>query len=320
MKETNYINYSKKALAQRPGNAWKLRKLPTFYVVIPCYKPDIDLFAKCLRSIKANKYPKYEVLVVLDGDFPLKSRVEELVKVYGTNFKTLTYSQNLGTYQARLEGYKKVAETINAQDYIINVDCDDTISSSMFNSLSKCNRDIVKFGYSNKLPIDRTNWKAAIKDKDFCVALWSIAVKGDYIKKIIPKIKSIPNFIYGEDAYFMYLLSLGKPTYRTIQKSLYNYEINETSICNTLEDTEKRTEYIKKFLEVISSSMYLRDIYREKGFMYYKICEFLSMQQYLLEKNPEIKGITKNCFYGTRLMNFRNLAVNLTYKEWISCL
>lgn len=71
--------------------------------VIPCYKPNLDIFSKCLKSIKTQSYKDWEAIVVFDGE---DKDAEAVVNTMGSKFRHITIPHG-GAQKARNAGAKE---------------------------------------------------------------------------------------------------------------------------------------------------------------------------------------------------------------------
>lgn len=219
-------------------------------IIIPVYNVE-DYIIKCLESINAQSYKKFEAIIVNDGS---PDNSEELIKKYikdKANFKYYK-KENGGLSDARNYGIKYVTG-----DYILFVDSDDTINKDLLYELNeqikKTNDDIIKFNLkvdtvaqqteASKIDFESSNVNNAIKNilnDEFVEPAVIYCYKYSFWKK--NKFQYTKNR-YHEDFGLTPLILMEAQTISSISYIGYNYNIRQNSIMTT--QNEKRD--LKKF-------------------------------------------------------------------------
>lgn len=98
--------------------------MPLISIVVPAFNPD-EHFVDCLRSIAAQTFHDYEVLIVDDGsNMPVDPAILVENGICGTSSKVIR-TDNSGPYAARRKGIEEACGT-----YIMNIDADDELIGS----------------------------------------------------------------------------------------------------------------------------------------------------------------------------------------------
>lgn len=98
--------------------------MPKISIIIPCYKPNIELLDKCLASIKSQSFSDYEVIIVDDGNS--ESILHSIIELTKDDSTVKILSQkNGGVSSARNNG----ALAANGK-YIAFLDADDCLDKS----------------------------------------------------------------------------------------------------------------------------------------------------------------------------------------------
>ncbi len=227
---------------------------------------------RCFESLKNQTCKDFEIILVNDGSIDASKEIcEDFVKK--NKNAILVNKENGGLSSARLEGYKK-----SSGEYIIFIDCDDYLECDFIESyidVIKNNKDIdlIICNYSvldnnNKknvvslpllkginnfniienflVPSISRNWNENLGIPNF---LWIRCIK----KYLIDDSFFISERIcYTEDILFNMMLNLRIDNYYYLDKSLYNYYINEESLTtsyrnNMWEMFKYRFEWIYSF-------------------------------------------------------------------------
>ena len=110
-------------------------------IIIPCYNVDEILIERCLKSIDAQAFSDYEVIIVDDGS---KSEYQKIFDNLEENYKNISifHQENKGVSAARNYGLKQ-----SHGEYVLYVDADDYLTPSCLNEAVKIaeseNADIV---------------------------------------------------------------------------------------------------------------------------------------------------------------------------------
>ena len=149
--------------------------------VIPCYKPDMDIFSKCLKSIKSQSLKDWEGIVVFDGE---DKEAEAIVGTMGAKFRSITIPHG-GAQKARNAGAKEAKG-----DILCFWDCDCIIepdtAKTWVDALKDPKIDFVYSGYKF------LGEKGGIQSEPFDP--WTLKC-GNYISTCFPMRKSVfPGF------------------------------------------------------------------------------------------------------------------------------
>jgi GT2 family glycosyltransferase len=145
-----------------PANSCELK----FTIIVPLYKPDIDLLMKLIRSIEAQTYDNWELLLVADGletfnilmespDFKSKvsgnSGFEDIDVPRNTHnrLECLLLQNNVGIAKASRAGIDSATG-----DYILLVDQDDLISKNALDVIGRSQINNFDAAYSDHCIID----------------------------------------------------------------------------------------------------------------------------------------------------------------------
>lgn len=113
-------------------------------IIVLAYNTE-QYITKCLNSILKQTYEKIEVIVINDGSTDKSSNKINRIAARDKRVKVIE-RENKGTYQSRLEGYKKAKGK-----YIMFVDSDDWILKNMvetmYNRLKEYDTDVVRCQY-----------------------------------------------------------------------------------------------------------------------------------------------------------------------------
>jgi glycosyltransferase involved in cell wall biosynthesis len=225
-------------------------------IIIPTYKPQGYIF-ECLNSVKNQSMPseKFEVIVILNGErnpyydnidnYINKEFIGVCVKLFFTEFANVSNARNIG---------------IEASDgkYLAFIDDDDIISpnylSALFeiavkNMISLSYVCPFKEGILNVLGKHARLYERRSGRKNIILnvrAYFSNAVYKLIDREIIGRRRFNINFINGEDALFMFLISDNINKIEFADKSaVYYRRIREDSL------SRKESSYIYKLKNVV---------------------------------------------------------------------
>lgn len=85
--------------------------------VIPTYKPNLDIFKKCLESLKTQSYKDFEAIIILDGVDPEAEAVANSIN--DKRFRVWTQAPHAGVQKARNHGFQ-----LSKGDIVSFWDCD----------------------------------------------------------------------------------------------------------------------------------------------------------------------------------------------------
>lgn len=208
---------------------------------------------RCIESAINQQSENYEIIIVDDGS---TDGTAEICDEYKTlNKITIIHQENQGHTVARKRGIKE-----SRGKYICIIDADDWIEPNFISVLEEginnhFSLDIIAFnyirvdmtggsdkieshiekGYYNKEQLKRDIYPIMLSDSrerfyTFGVSptLWSKAFKKEIITDVIELLDT--GIALGEDAFCVYLSFYKAGTILFIDKYLYNYQINPTSL------------------------------------------------------------------------------------------
>lgn len=284
-------------------------------VIIPVYNVE-DTLRRCIESVlKAKKNYKIEIILINDGSTDNSLEIcGEYKRKY--NFIELIDQKNKGLPGARNSGLK-----IAKGEYISFLDSDDTITEDYFDSIvpyMEKDWKLVHFGYNriekNKefsfkpsfSELDREDIKRGMVNSSTNKMLWFVVrrvYKNDYLKK--HNILFDENIKYGEDTDFSLKVFENLDKYLSIDKILYNYYENESSLTqqkfkvNLLEKYETQYQARKKMLySDIDENAQLKDI--AKNYIENSLLALLNNLKHNPERidfSKELKKIRESVIY-----------------------
>lgn len=212
-------------------------------IIIPVYNAEENL-KRCLESVTNQTYSNIEILIINDGSTDTTIKICEEYAKKDKRIRIIN-KKNEGVSIARNTGIKNAGG-----DYLLFIDSDDWIELQTCEELnkivSKCDYDSICFRntFHNEHTVKKDFWKER-KEKDIVKSLFyeienenSSISSAVYIwNKLYNKESIIKNKIYfdeelkyGEDLLFNYaFFSENKKVYY-LDKLLYNYYINNTSV------------------------------------------------------------------------------------------
>ena len=213
-------------------------------IIIPAYNVDLYI-SKCLDSIVAQLYKKFEVIVVNDGSVDntlsiCNSYVSKIpnMKIITTTNHGMAHARNLGT-------------SIALGDYVCYIDSDDWIApnflSELYNQAAKNNfPDIVQCGYCYSFESYQLIHKDFVKGNNSSLLTSEEALNelfrqrkiknfpwGKIIRRKIAQdnlFPIIPNF---EDSHWFFKLVNQCKTYLVLSEPLYYYRQRENSMTSS---------------------------------------------------------------------------------------
>lgn len=271
-------------------------------IIIPTYNCE-QYIERCIISIVNQTYKNIEVIVINDGS---KDKTLEILKKIQEKYKNIIIinKENTGVSNSRNIGLKKATG-----DYILFIDSDDWIENETVKELieviNNYDVDIVRYSYM------RNNMKEEIiytkKDENNNDDGYALINKEMIRKVLIGKIEAYTPLIlikkeialynnfeedigYMEDLlYYVKLLVRANNIY-FLNKPLYHYFNNPTSVSNNdnkyiknIEDVKKVNKRVKELLK--KYNIYDEQLKNEIDIIHFSIIlEFV----YLLYKNKKI--------------------------------
>ena len=242
-----------------------------FYIVVPVYKAE-KFIDKCISSVYNQSYRNWKLILVDDGSPDKSGEICDKYSAKDKNIITI-HQENKGQIAARTTGNKYILENMQPNSFVVYLDSDDTLENNALeiikNIIRRDNSDMVIYQYQRVYPdgkIDRYNsnpYTGIVSNKR---ELYKIVFSSPYYNSLC--IKSISSDILekNEDYSGYYNLRHGEDLLQSIyyykycnkvsfiDKILYNYNFNDTSVTNTINydnyelDTTIREEVLK-FLE-----------------------------------------------------------------------
>lgn len=199
-------------------------------VIVPIYNAQKYL-EKCLKSLEIQTFRDYEVVLVNDGS---KDESEKIIQKFLKNKKFIYFKkENGGVSSARNFGIEHATG-----DYITFVDADDTVTNDylelLYNTCKEKKVDI-SIGAFERNYKEKTTFNPVYQEnvEMFCFsAPWGKLYK----KSVIEEYQlEFPKKLWYEDLYFT-TCALLVGTYAVINKNIYHYYQNETSLVHTYDD------------------------------------------------------------------------------------
>lgn len=240
-------------------------------IVVPCYNVEKQI-KRCIDSIKNQSYKNYEVLLIDDGS---KDKTKEIIKTEIKNDKRFKYlyKKNGGVSSARNYGIEK-----STGKYLCFIDSDDYVEKDyleeLYKSLIENNADISICSflrvYENKINHNdiRKGFNNLIKHP----ASWNKLCKASLFKD--------NNLEYPLNKWYEDLELFGKVfmisnKISIVEKPLYNYIQNSSSIMHTYDD---RIYQIYDIVDEIEKFGKQRKIYKK----YKDNIEFINIYHILI--------------------------------------
>lgn len=223
---------------------------PKVSIIVPVYKVEAFL-EQCIESILNQSYGDYEIILVDDGS---PDRCPEICDQYAKEYGQISviHKKNGGLSSARLAGFEKARG-----EYILFVDSDDTIETSMVGELvfamENVDAELAICGYHTVLNDVKT---AKILPYEDGYIIKQEEILRNYINPLVgslPLEKNIPGFLcirmhkkslmdisffqservfYKEDHVFDLLYADSVKNITIVNKPLYNYYMNPASLSN----------------------------------------------------------------------------------------
>lgn len=202
-------------------------------IIVPCYNVE-NYIVKCINSIKEQTYNNLEVLMINDGS---KDSTEDIIKemIKNDNRFSYYYKENGGSSDARNYGLEKYTG-----EYVCFIDSDDYIEKDYIELLYKAIKEndvkisVCGFNrvYENKINIDKMTTN--IIDYNLKPAAWNKMYHRSLFEENILR---FPVGKWYEDlGTTSKILFLVGEKYAIVDKPLYNYIQNGSSIMHTYDD------------------------------------------------------------------------------------
>lgn len=282
-----------------------------FSVIIPVYNVE-EFLSKCIESILPQLTKEDEVILVDDGSSDKSAIICDEFSAKYSNIVTI-HKSNGGLSDAR-----NVGIDIARGNYILLIDSDDTVSSSIIGNivsiLESNNYDIVNFGFrkvredgkivqssvaSFSGPIARDEAiKKVLMDDELNNFAWANAYKRELFENI-----RYPKGRLYEDKYTTYQLFDRAQSVYVIDKPLYNYLVRKGSICNSSSSERK----IKGAIDNICGLLQQYDYAKERP--------SLNCEERLANRiNTAVKSIVRFLYRVNDTDNLKSLSEIVKYR------
>lgn len=279
-------------------------------IIVPVWNVEKYL-SKCLDSILAQTYSNYEIVIVNDGS-PDNSQtiINKYAKKYPKKIRAFIKT-NGGLSDARNFGIKKAKG-----EYLIFVDSDDTIESTMVEKMydfaKENDYDIVACG--TKLVFDDGGHKEIrarfyLNDINYLDYIISVptACNKIYKRHLFDKNYQFKKGIFYEDLELIpsFVIKTSKIGY--IEKSFYNYYQRTGSIMLQPVFNNKLLDIFTS-LDSLTNRFKLNNVYDE----YYEEIEYLYIEHLLYSAALRFSMYKE----GAKYINKINEIINNKYKNW----
>ena len=202
-------------------------------VIVPVYNTSRYL-TECLKSLKKQSFTNYEAILIDDGSTDDSGIICDKFAKEDNRFKVI-HKVNGGVSSARNKGLE-----VASSDFIFFLDSDDTMDSSMLESLyniaMKTNADIVQSGFCESVFGDQY-LKRYTKDEALDSLFSAKEIKGALwlclFRRILFKDLKFPEYIHHWEDYALIAVLIKKSNLIvTTPTKYYNYSIREDSACH----------------------------------------------------------------------------------------
>lgn len=246
------------------------QKNPAITVIIPAYNCHNKLPA-CIDALFFQNFTDFEIILVDDASTDgTKDYCEHLAGHY-KNICCLSQARNAGQGLARNAGLAAAKG-----EYILFVDADDTMHSTMLSSLfhaaQKSAADMVICGYTESsdtkersvLPAPHYTPRALLQDRRLVGAPWNKLFRRSFLQK---NVITFPHCRFAEDTAFVCKALACNPVIQSCPVALYNYSMH---VGNTSHSLSQRCEVFIA-LEDIRQFLHTRGVYAQYRTIYWKI-------------------------------------------------
>jgi len=236
-------------------------------IIVPVYKVE-KYIDKCINSILNQTYKKLEIILVDDGSPDNSGKICDSFAKQDNRIKVI-HKENGGVSSARNKGLE-----VASGQWITFVDSDDWIENDfcelLLNNAITYNADIVLCGYNRVTlsgvdKIRNTNKIIEIDENEYLKNVLNPQTGFGFCHMKLYKHKCIKNIEFkeglpvGEDALFNEQISKKIKKAIFLEKSLYNYRINDDSVVRRFDKN-----YTKKYLESMKiTKEYIFENYKE---------------------------------------------------------
>ena len=228
-------------------------------IVVPCYNMEKKV-KRCISSIKKQSYKEFEVLMIDDGS---KDKTKEVIKKAIATDKRFKYyyKKNGGLSSARNYGLERATGK-----YICFIDSDDYIEKDylkeLYNSIIENDSDI-SICYFSRVYEDKINLnpiKSGFNNLLKYPAAWNKLYKTSLFKD---NDITYPLGKWYEDLGTFPKLYMTSSNVSIVEKSLYNYIQNSSSIMHTYDDRIYQMYDIVESIESFAKSKKLYKKYKD---------------------------------------------------------
>lgn len=242
-------------------------------IIIPIFNAE-KFIDRCIQSIIEQKYSNFELILLNDGSTDSTNKILNKYEGVDNRIKIIK-KENTGVSDTRNIGIKEANG-----DYLMFVDADDYIEKntleSIVNIIKNNDVDLIKYNYNkydqfnNKLEkqedykeygnriLVKKEIKSFITDilkGKFNAYVWTLVIKKDIIKDI----KFNTDISLMEDLLFYINILCTIDTLYVINDRLYNYCMNEDSICNS------NRYYYRNFLDMLKIHDLVIDVLKKQN-------------------------------------------------------
>ncbi len=284
---------------------------PMFSIIIPVYNAE-KYIDECIESILKQKYNNYEVIVIDDGSIDSSLSICKKYEKKDTRIKVFS-QKNKGVSATRNRGI-----SLASGKYIIFIDSDDYIRSSMLNELKKniSKEYLLCFGYTKKYKNKEIKYTPNCTvqndiDKIYELIFFDNRVGGNIANKVFSKdiinkynLKFDTSIHYCEDLLFIFNYINSCKKIKTINKNYYFYRMRKNSVSFNFIN--------EKNLTILDTYLYLAEYFKNNN----KI-KFFFEYNYLLNLK-KLKSIIKKDNIRKDILSRENTIIknnNLSFKE-----
>ncbi len=269
---------------------------PLISIIIPVYNLENHI-ETCVESLLAQTYSNIEIILVNDGSTDNSAHICDNLH-NKDNRVIVIHQKNSGVSQAR----NNALSVLNGE-YVTFVDGDDYVSEDfievLYNAIETTGADIstcghYRVGYEGKMTkvynnSDNPNDIITLDGKDslknmFYGKICSASSGSKLYSRNIFKNLRFPDYVMGEDTFFVYHAFSNASLIAHTNKAMYFYVQHEMSVTNNKSNYFKFYDYIRLYDHIMSCDKNLRD----KEY-------FLSLANRLIENNFWVYMKLRNC-------------------------
>ena len=239
---------------------------PIISVIVPVFNAEAHL-EECIRSILAQQFNQFELILVNDGSTDLSGAICDRIAQQDCRIRVI-HQKNTGVAQARAEGIR------NAEgSWIVFADADDRLYPNnlalLYDTAVQGAYDIVKgsiintrgkkFIHRDTMPLDGSSFlKSVLNDTTFAYIYAAIYKKSIFDDDCICKDRSIR---IGEDVLTNMLLSKKITKAKNIADIIYYYRTNPESVMSQkIPHPDYWKRYYESFVKTVTDPDIIKDI------------------------------------------------------------